>query len=113
MTHHNRFIIDNHSADSLALYIEPEGAFFPLAPGEEVSVSDEFTTSPVTIRLTASAKGEPILSIWPGDGEVRVEKDGVDVFDLLQRASESHTAYQQHGPPAFADPAAAADRPRD
>ena len=41
-----------------------------------------------------------------------MEKDGVDVFDLLQRASESHTAYQQHGPPAFADPAAAADRPR-
>ena len=65
------------------------------------------------VKLTASVKGEPILSIWPGDGEVRVEKDGVDVFDLIQRASESHPAYQQHEPSAFAEPAAAADGPPD
>jgi hypothetical protein len=108
MVHHNRFIIRNDLPGSLTLNIEPEGAFFPLVRGEEVSVSDEFTTAPVTVKLTASAKGEPILSIWPGDGEVRVEKDGVDVFDLIQRASESHPAYQQQGPPAFAEPAAAA-----
>jgi hypothetical protein len=106
MTHHNRFIIRNDSPDSLTLNIEPEGAFFPLVRGEEVSVIDEFTTAPVTVRLTASAKGDPILSIWPGDGEVRVEKDGVDIFDLIQKASESLPAYQQHGPAAFAESSA-------
>jgi|SRR5665213_1656401 len=97
MTHHNRFIIRNDSPLSLTLNIEPEGAVFPLAREDEVSVIDEFTTAPVTIKLTASAKGEPILSIWPGDGAVRVEKDGVDVFDLIQRAAKSHPVYQQHG----------------
>jgi hypothetical protein len=113
MAHHNRFIIRNDLPGLLTLNIEPEGAFFPLGRGEEVSVRDAFTTAPVTVKLTASAKGEPILSIWPGDGEVRVEKDGVDVFDLIQRASESHPAYQQHGPAAFAEPATAVDRPRE
>lgn len=106
MAHQNRFIIRNDSPGSLTLNIEPEGAFFSLGRGEEASITDEFTTAPVTVRLTASAKGEPILSLWPGDGEVRVEKDGVDVFDLIQRASESLPAYQQHGPAAFAESSA-------
>jgi hypothetical protein len=66
------------------LNIEPEGAFFPLGQGEEVSVTEEFTAAPVTVKLSLSATGEPIVSIWPGDGEVRVAKGGVDVLDLIQ-----------------------------
>ena len=31
-----------------------------------------------------SDKGDPIVSIWPGDGEVRVEKEGIDVLELIQ-----------------------------
>ena len=85
MAHHNQFVIRNDLSKSLTLNIEPEGAFFPLGKGEEVSVIDVFTTAPVTVKLTSSDKGDPIVSIWPGDGEVRVEKDGVDVFDLLQK----------------------------
>jgi hypothetical protein len=87
MAHKNHFVIRNELAGSLTLNIEPEGAFFPLGKGEEVSVFDVFTTAPVTVKLTHSDRGEPILSIWPGDGEVRVEKDGVDVLDLLQKSS--------------------------
>ncbi len=85
MAQHNHFIIRNDLFQTLTLNLEPEGAFFPLARGEEVSVTDLFTAAPVTVKLTASAQGEPILSLWPGDGEVRVEKDGVDVFDLIQK----------------------------
>jgi hypothetical protein len=84
MAHHNHFIIRNDLSTSLTLNIEPEGAFFPLGKGEEVTVTDVFTTAPVTVKLTNSDKGDPIVSIWPGDGEVRVEKDGADVFDLIQ-----------------------------
>ena len=71
MAHHNQFLIRNDLPKSLTVNIEPEGAFFPLAKGEEVSVIEEFTTAPVTIRLTKSDKGDPIVSIWPGDGKVR------------------------------------------
>jgi hypothetical protein len=85
MAHHNHFVIRNDLSKSLTLAIEPEGAFFSLSKGEEVSVFDVFTAAPVTVKFTNSDKGEPILSIWPGDGDVRVEKDGVDVLDLLQK----------------------------
>lgn len=84
MAHHNLFLIRNDLSSPLILNIEPEGAFFPLGKEEEVSVFDVFTTAPVTIKLTNSDRGDPILSIWPGDGNVRVEKNGVDVLDLLQ-----------------------------
>jgi hypothetical protein len=85
MVHHNHFVIRNDLSKSLTLNIEPEGVFFLLGRGEEVSVMDEFTTAPVTIKLTDSAVGPPIVSLWPGDGDIRVEKDGVDVFDLIQQ----------------------------
>ena len=85
MAHHNHFVIRNDLSKFLTLNIEPEGAFFPLGKGEEVSVTDVFTTAPVTVELTNSDNGDPIVSIWPGDGEGRVQKDGVDVFDLIQK----------------------------
>ena len=84
MAYNNRFVIRNDLSKSLTLNIEPEGAFFPLGKGEEVSVIDVFTAAPVTLKLTNSEKGDPIVSIWPGDGEVRIEKEGVDVLDLIQ-----------------------------
>lgn len=83
MVRHNRFVICNELSKPLSLNIEPEGAFFPLEKGEQVSVIGVFTDNPVTVKVGNSDKGEPIISIWPGDGEVRVEKEGVDVLDLL------------------------------
>ncbi len=99
MTHQNQFVIHNDLSSSLILNIEPEGAFFSLGKGEEVSVLDVFTTVPVTVKLSNSDKGEPILSIWPGDGEVRVEKNGVDVLELLQNgcASDLHPLPNRRG----------------
>ena len=85
MARHNQFTIRNDWSVAVTLNIEPEGAFFPLGKGEEVSVVDVFTTVPVTVRLTPSDRGDPILSIWPGDGEVRVQKDGVDLLDLIPK----------------------------
>jgi len=79
----NRFTIFNDLAEPLSLNIEPEGVFFPLASGEEVTVVDEFTSYPVMIKLSQLEGGEFVASIWPGDGRIRVEKDGVDVFDMM------------------------------
>lgn len=87
MSRRNQFVICNDSFPLLILNIEPEGAFYPLAKGEEVSVIDVYTANPVTVKLTNSPKGEPIVSIWPGDGDVRVEKEGVNLFDLLQKGA--------------------------
>jgi hypothetical protein len=85
MAHRNHFLIRNDSPAALTLNIEPEGAFFLLQKGEEVRVFDEFLTTPVSLNWTASDQGAPIVSRWPGDGEIRVEKDGIDVFELLQQ----------------------------
>ena len=87
MAQRSQFIICNDSFPMLMLNIEPEGAFFPLSKGDEVTVTDVYATIPATVRLTASDKGDPIVSVWPGDGEVRVEKNGVDVFNLIQRGA--------------------------
>jgi hypothetical protein len=84
MDHQNQFVIHNDLAKSLILNIEPEGAPFSLSKGARVTVFDKFAQAPVTLKLTTSDTGDPILSIWPGDGDVRVEKDGVDLLDLLQ-----------------------------
>jgi hypothetical protein len=81
---HSLFVIRNDLSNVLVLNIEPEGAVFTLAKKEQVTVMDDYTSVPVTIKLTASDAGDPILSIWPGDGQVRVEKDGVDLLDLAQ-----------------------------
>ena len=86
MIQHNHFVICNDLSPCLTLNIEPEGAFFPLSKGEEVSVIDVLKKVPVTVKLTNSDKDGVIVSIWPGDGEVRVEKDGVDVFELIKKA---------------------------
>lgn len=83
MTQQNSFVLRSDLPNVLALNIEPEGVLVQLRQGEEVSVKDVYTEEPVTIKLS-SCEGVPTLSIWPGDGEVRVEKSGVDVLDLVQ-----------------------------
>jgi hypothetical protein len=85
MAKRNRFSIRNELPKSLTLNIEPEGALFPLACGDEVVVSEEFREIPLTVKFSESAKGETVISIWPGDGDVQVAKDGEDVFDLIQK----------------------------
>lgn len=83
MRNPNRFVIRNDLAERLTLNIEPEGELFPLASGDEVSVIDVFASQPVTLKLSKSEEGGLVVSIWPGDGEVRVERDGVDVLDMV------------------------------
>ena len=90
MAQHTHFVIRNNFTKSLTLNIEPEGAFFSLDAGEEVSINDVFTTTPVTVTLAHSETGLPIISIWPGDGQVRVEKNGADVLDLIQNGVARH-----------------------
>lgn len=77
-----QFVVKNDMPAPLTLNIEPEGAFVPLHAGEEVVVVDSFNEHPVTLKLS-TVGGELVLSIWPGDGDVRVEKDGTDVLDAL------------------------------
>jgi hypothetical protein len=85
MTQRNHFLIRNDFCRPLTLNIEPEGVLFPLHKGEEVSVTDIYTQAPVTVKLSSSDQGEPMISLWPGDGHMTVEKDGVAVFDLIPK----------------------------
>ncbi len=45
---------------------------------------DAFDKEPVTLKVE-SDNGDTIISIWPGDGKVMVQKNGVDVFDLIEK----------------------------
>lgn len=83
-THHNRFTIRNALAGPAIVNIEPECVRVELPPGEEMTVRDTYDEAPVTLKLE-SDRGETVLSIWPGDGDVRVEKDGVDVFEIVEQ----------------------------
>jgi hypothetical protein len=86
MAHHSRFVIQNHLSGPVIVNIEPECLHVSLAAGEQVTVQDTFDKEPVTLKVE-SDRGDTIISVWPGDGEVRVEKDGVDVFDLLEKGA--------------------------
>jgi hypothetical protein len=86
MPNHSRFVIENNLSGPVILNIEPEGAHIPLASGETVTVQDTFEKEPVTLKIE-SDRGDTFISVWPGDGAVRVEKDGVDVFDIVQKAA--------------------------
>jgi hypothetical protein len=79
----NRFVIRNDWADVLAVCVEPESALVHLNQGEEVVVHDTFAEFPATVKFTRSGVGEPILSIWPGDGDILAEKNGVNILDLV------------------------------
>jgi hypothetical protein len=81
MVSQSRFVIHNDIGKPMTLNIEPEGTFFRLDEGQEVSVTDRYLMAPVTLKLSCDDGGDPILSIWPGDGEVKVEKDGIDVLE--------------------------------
>jgi len=82
MARQNRFVIRNDHVRPAVLGIEPEGALLRLDPGEEVSVHETFATDPVTLKLSTTEDVEILLAIWPGDGEVTVQKEGIDVLEL-------------------------------
>lgn len=88
MTRRNRFVIRNDFGRPLTLCLEPYGAFFDLSEGEEVSVCDAYDEVPSTVKLSGSGVEAVVVSIWPGDGDVRVEKGGIDLLDLVQDAAE-------------------------
>ena len=82
MSQFNRFVIHNNFSGTVLIDVEPEGAITSLTPGEEVHVSERFEKHPVTLNISLSDEGFPMVAVWPGDGKVRVEKGGVDVLDL-------------------------------
>jgi hypothetical protein len=84
MNNHSRFVIQNDLSGPAIVNIEPECVEISLYPGEKVTVHDAFDREPVTLKVE-SDNGETIISVWPGDGQVKVEKDGVDVFDLIEK----------------------------
>ncbi len=84
MINYSRFVIQNDLSGPAIVNIEPECVQVSLPPGEKVTVHDAFDKEPVTLKVE-SDDGETIISLWPGDGAVRVEKDGVDVFDLIEK----------------------------
>lgn len=86
MINRSRFVIQNDLSGPIIVNIEPECVQVSLSSGERVTVQDAFEKEPVTLKVE-SDKGDTIISVWPGDGEVRVEKDGVDVFDLIEKSA--------------------------
>ena len=80
----SRFVIQNDLSGSIIVNIEPESFHVSLASGEKVTVQETFQKEPLTLKLE-SDKGDTFVSLWPGDGEVQVEKNGVNIFDLVEK----------------------------
>lgn len=79
----NRLFLKNKMRGSLVLNIEPEAYEFELACGDEVTVCDLFETIPATLEVAELENGKMVISIWPGDGKVRVMKNGIELLDLV------------------------------
>ncbi len=92
MTSQNRFVVENEQAKPLIVVAEPEACELRLAKDEQIVITDNYTESPVTIRVTTADSGEPMLSIWPGDGDVKIEKDGVDILEIAQSTPNARSA---------------------
>ena len=81
MANQNRFLLRNDFSKPLVLNIEPEGFLASLDAGDQVTVLNDFDTQPLTLELTRSKSGDPIVTLWPGDGELRVERDGISLLN--------------------------------
>lgn len=79
----SQFLIENDRSVPIAVAIEPEGMIMNLDPEASLVVKDEYDTSPVTIRLSDDGEGGTVVCIWPGDGDTTVEKEGVNVLELM------------------------------
>jgi hypothetical protein len=82
MSNVNKFLIDNDTGNDFAVHIEPECIVVQLKQGECLTVRDNYSVAPVTLRMGIDDLGRTVISIWPGDGDVSVEKNGVDVMDV-------------------------------
>lgn len=75
-----QFMIDNDSDDDFAVHIEPECFVVRMKQGDCLTVRESYSKSPVTVRVGKDQTGQTVVSLWPGDGEIVVEKDGVNVM---------------------------------
>ena len=50
-----------------------------MSPGEKVMIYQSYSTHPVTVKIEILKDGEVAAVIWPGDGTIRVEKDGLAI----------------------------------
>lgn len=85
MNQTHRFVLENMQHDQLLICIEPEAHELQLLPGEEVVVHDPYLRHPAVLRISKTQLGDTIIAIWPGDGRVRVEKEGVDALEIVSQ----------------------------
>jgi len=76
---HGSFLLQNDLATKLILSFEPEADEYRLSPGEKVVIYQSYRMHPVTVKLEMLKDGEVAAVIWPGDGTIRVEKDGISI----------------------------------
>ncbi len=82
MSNVNKFLIDNDTDDDFAVHVEPECFIVQLKKGECLTVREKYSTAPMTLRIGKDEHNRTVISIWPGDGDVVVERNGVNVMDL-------------------------------
>ena len=87
MPNSTEFLIENDCTSDISIWVEPWAHPVPLSPGEEIVVRDVYRKSSVTVRVSTDDAGSPMLSIWPGDGDTVVTKNGQDVVDWLRTRS--------------------------
>jgi len=82
MKKYTHCVIENDENLDLHIIVEPEAHYVPLKEYEKVIVYGDQPASPITIRVSNDHSGKVFLALWPGDGDMIVEKDGKNIFDL-------------------------------
>jgi|688.fasta_scaffold1203069_1 hypothetical protein len=82
MSNASQFLIDNDTGHDFAVHIEPECFVVQLKQGDCLTVRETYSVAPVTLRIGKDERDRTVISIWPGDGDVVVERNGVSVMDL-------------------------------
>ncbi len=82
MARNTTFIIENDAEKDFDVFVEPEGVMVRLVQNEKIVVTDKYEEAPVTLRISRDDDGNVLMSVWPGDGDTKVEKNGVDVLEI-------------------------------
>lgn len=81
MTIRSSFEIHNESTKTLEFHLEPECWSFYLKKGESATIRGEYDREPPSIQFSDSDDGAIFGAVFPGDGDVVIEKNGVIIID--------------------------------
>lgn len=81
MTIRSSFVIENKSSKSLEFHLEPECWPFSLESEKSMVVRCNYEAEAPSVQFSDADDGSIFGAVFPGDGDVAVEIEGVNILD--------------------------------